>query len=664
MILYSTRIRLILSFISVSMLVGVICLVVGGQLLYDAVLNEARSRVRQDLSVARLIYDDRIADIRLALEIAATAGDFRRALVEKDTALLGEMLERLAAEAAIDFAGATDAEGRVICRAGPLCGAVGVSDPSKQAVNPIVRRAIERGAPVSGTVVMDEASLMAESTELARRAVIRIVPEAGAVRAAGSFEERSGLVMVAAAPVEWEGRPAGIFYGGILLNRNFEIVDTIGNTVFQKEIYEGRNVGTATIFFGDLRVATNVLYADGGRAIGTYAAKNVSGRVLAEGLPWTDRAFVVNDWYVTAYAPITDIDGRRVGMLYVGVLEGIYHDVRIRGLFVFTAITLAGMLLAVIVGWLMASRIIRPINALIRASAEISEGNLSPDIGPVSNSDIGLLQKKFSKMTHALREWKRRNVEERECTLIQSEKQASIGRLAAGVAHEINNPLTAVLTFTHLMLRRTDISEDMRADLQTVAKQTERVRQIVKGLLDFSRQTTIRPEPTRIDGLLNDCAKLMRNQAMIRGVALDLTTSDDLPELMLDRNQFQSVVINMIINALDSTESGGSIHLSAVPSRRDEQDGVAVTVRDTGDGIPAEHLDKLFDPFFTTKEVGQGTGLGLAVSAGIVQRHDGTITVESREGEGSAFTIWLPAMQRPAWLNEPSEETHEDSDRG
>ena len=245
-------------------------------------------------------------------------------------------------------------------------------------------------------------------------------------------------------------------------------------------------------------------------------------------------------------------------------------------------------------------------------------------------------------MAEALKEREDRQKAESEIRLIQSEKQASIGKLAAGVAHEINNPLTAVLTFTHLMLRRKDLPEEIRDDLQTVASQTERVRRIVKSLLDFSRQTALAPEATDINRLVEDSVRLLENQAMIKGISLCVKKDGHLPLIILDQSQCQSVLVNMLINALDATGCGGVIGIETCKAAAEHCEGVEIKISDTGCGIDPEHMDKLFDPFFTTKEPGKGTGLGLAVSAGIVQRHGGTIKVYSKRESGTAFTIWLP----------------------
>jgi two-component system NtrC family sensor kinase len=455
------------------------------------------------------------------------------------------------------------------------------------------------------------------------------------------------MALAAAVPVLEAGNFLGVLYGGVLLNRSQEIVDRVRDTVFQQETYNGRSIGTATIFLNDLRISTNVVSPDGNRAIGTLASEEVKEHVLEEGKKWIDRAFVVNDWYITAYEPIEDIFGQRVGMLYVGVLEAKYADVRRKALSIFIIVTMAGMALAIGLGIFIANRTSRPVQQLIEASIQVSEGNLSPEIGPISKSNIGVLQKTFKEMLTSLQERDKRS----EIKLLQSEKQASIGKLAGGVAHEINNPLTGIFTFTHMLLRQKDLPAEVRSDLETIAQETERVRKIVKGLLDFSRQTELDREPTDVNRLVRYTLSLVENQALIKGINLNFEPGEGLPMITLDRNQMQSVFLNIIINALDATEPGGSITIATgigVSASKPDQKGVEITCTDTGCGIPSENLDKLFDPFFTTKEIGQGTGLGLAVSYGIIEGHGGTIWVQSKVGRGSTFTLWLPIEEESA----------------
>ncbi|MBW2310519.1 MAG: cache domain-containing protein [Deltaproteobacteria bacterium] len=640
---YTTRSKLIASFLGISLLVGGVSLFIGGQLLYRAVFSEATNRVRLDLNSAREIYLNQIEKVKCALSITTLGTGFRSDLKDGELQNLLERIRVLALHVNLDFAGIVASDGELLCRIGPN------PIPSKktQSFNPVAKLALKGPGAVSGTVILSKEELSAEDPELAYRANIRLLPTP---RAAPRDEEieTSGMALAAAIPVFEEGEFLGVIYGGRLLNRSTEIVDTVRDTVFKQEIYKGRSIGTATIFQNDLRISTNVMTPEGKRAIGTRVSKEVKDKVLTEGELWTDRAFVVSDWYITAYEPIEDILGKRVGMLYVGVLEEKYVDMRTNALTVLVLIVVAGMALAIWLGYFLEKKIMGPVHRLIQASQKVSEGNLAPEIDPISRDEIGVLQKTFKDMMESLKERDRRRREESESRLLQSEKQASVGRLAAGVAHEINNPLTGVLTFTRLLLRRKDITDDARSHLEKIAESTVRVKKIVQGLLDFSRQTTLDKEPTDINRLARTTIEQMENQALIRGVNLTFNPGENLPTIILDRGQFQGVILNIILNALDATERGGSITVStgiSVSASDAGKRGVEISISDTGCGIPPENLDKLFDPFFTTKEVGQGTGLGLTVSYGIVQRHGGTIRVQSEVGRGTTFTIWIPVEE-------------------
>ena len=657
--LYSIRSKIIASLVGVSLLVGMVSLGLGGQLLYDSVVAEATDRVRQDLNVARLLYERRMETAQLFLDSCVTGAKFQRAMVERDNTALRNRLARVAERTGLDFAGVAGPGGRLLARIGPP----GKHSARRAGLNPAAAMALKKGTPVSGTVVLDRPILAAEDPALALRAAIPVRPpgDGGALPA---IEETAGLAMATAVPVRRGGHLRGVVYGGVLLNRDTRLVDQIGRTVFGENGPDGRAPGTATIFFRNLRVATNVRDAAGRRVLGTRASQVVTDHVLGAGERWIDRAFVFNDWYITAYEPLTDLSGNRVGMLYVGVPEAKYVDLRERALGVFILITLAGVAAAVLLGIRLAQRILRPVNRLIHAGAEISRGNLSPDVGPIAKGDIGQLQRQFLEMTHALKERNEREQAERERCLIQSEKQAAVGKLAAGVAHEINNPLTAVLTYTHLMRDLGDaLPPQVREDLEVVTQQTQRVRRIVQDLLDLSRQSPPIRVPVSLDALVDDTVRLLENQALVRGITLAHShdPQSELPVLELDRQQMQGVLVNLILNAMDASETGDAIEVTTRPAHRNGTAGAELQVRDYGSGIEAENLEQLFDPFFTTKEVGKGTGLGLAVSAGIVERHDGTIKVESAVGVGTTFTIWLPEAAETEDL--PTEEDHACADR-
>jgi len=646
-LLRTTRSKLIVSFLGVSFLVGAVSLVVGGHLLYRTFMGEAINRVRQDLNAARHMYEDRCRRVELALAVTTLGRGFREALQPERSRELAERLARVAEWAGLDFAGVADTRGRAMVR---LRGESVPEEAVRCAPNPLAELSLKTNGVVSGTLVLSEAWLRCEDPVLAERARIQLVP----MPPAASGEDAtltSGMALVGAVPIREEGAVIGVLYGGVLLNRSTEIVDTVRNTVFKNERYRGREIGTATIFFKDIRIATNVLAENGARALGTRVSPEVAERVLGKGLNWDDRAFVVNDWYLTAYEPIEDVFGERVGMLYVGVLEQPYADVRRKALTVFTVLSLLGITLAVGLGWFLEKKIMRPIHLLTDAAGAVSRGNLSPDLGSISESEVGVLQKTFESMLASIRERESRQREESASILALAQRQASVGRLAAGVAHEINNPLTGVLAFSHMLLDRHDLDEEARESLQMIAEATERVRRIVRGLLDFSRQTDIDPQETAIEGLVRSTLTLVENQALVKGVELQVEAAADLPLVTVDPGQIRSVLVNLVINALDATDPGGRIRVSvrSVPAASEGEgrgSGVEIAVSDTGVGIAPENIEKIFDPFYTTKEIGKGTGLGLSVSYGIVARHGGKITVESEVGRGSTFRVWLPAHRR------------------
>ncbi len=222
--------------------------------------------------------------------------------------------------------------------------------------------------------------------------------------------------------------------------------------------------------------------------------------------------------------------------------------------------------------------------------------------------------------------------------LVEQQKLASVGQLAAGVAHEINNPLTTILTTALLLQEDTDPEDPNYRELETIANETLRCRKIVTSLLDFARQSKPAKALHDINQVIRESMALTRKQAAFKDVAFDAVLSEPLPLADIDKDQIQQCLINLAINAIEATDPGGKIRFASrlVPDKK----GLEITVSDTGGGIPEQALGRIFDPFFTSKET--GTGLGLAITHGIIEQHDGTIDVESKEGEGTTFRIHLP----------------------
>jgi two-component system NtrC family sensor kinase len=223
-------------------------------------------------------------------------------------------------------------------------------------------------------------------------------------------------------------------------------------------------------------------------------------------------------------------------------------------------------------------------------------------------------------------------------TMMQQEKLASVGRLSAGVAHEINNPLTTILTTAMLIQEDLDPQDPNYQELETITKETLRCRKIVTSLLDFARQSTPTRKPCDINKIVKESVTLTQKQAAFKDVILDYQLDENIPRLYLDKGQIQQSLINLIINAIEATEAGGSIFIST--DYQKYQDRVDIIVSDTGQGMSKDDLGKIFDPFFTTKD--EGTGLGLAITHGIIEQHNGAISAFSKLGRGTVFTIKLP----------------------
>jgi len=646
------RLKLILAFLAVIGVGGIVSLFIGTRIMHRTIITLAQDKVRHDLSAAWMVYNEKLHGIADVVRISAARETIRDALAAGKPAPLAGTLEGVRRQFGLDFLSLTDARGRVVLRARRP-----ENSGEDRSSDPLIGRAL-RKEDAAATAVLSRAELLEESADLADRARIETIPTPMAEAGAETREDQ-GLVLEAASPVtDDRGAVLGVLYGAILLNRNFEIVDKVKDIVFEGERYKGRDVGTVTIFQDDLRIATNVQNETGARALGTRVSREVGRTVLGEGRAWVDRAFVVTDWYISAYDPIHDAGGRIVGMLYVGMLEKPYLDRRDAVMGTFTGLAILCALSLLLILSLLTLGITRPLRAIVEATDKIAQGELDHRLRIASRDEVGRLARSFDRMTEDLQkananlvEWGRtleRRVEERtrelremQDHLVQSEKLASLGKIAAGVAHEINNPLTSILINTHLMLEQGDRIAPFRENLTLMAEETSRCALIVRRLLDFARQTPPRMERARVNELIERTGRLLEVQAGVHHIKIAMDLDPGLPTIELDRHQIQQVFWNLTINAIEAMPDGGTLTLISRPGATPGT--VDVEVADTGVGIPRENLTRLFEPFFTTKS--SGTGLGLAVTYGIIERHGGTIEVKSEVGRGSIFTIKFPAVK-------------------
>ncbi len=223
--------------------------------------------------------------------------------------------------------------------------------------------------------------------------------------------------------------------------------------------------------------------------------------------------------------------------------------------------------------------------------------------------------------------------------MMRQEKLASIGRLSAGVAHEINNPLTTILTTAMLIQEEIDPEDPNFKEMETITKEALRCRKIVTSLLDFARQLEPSKKENKINEIIEESVILTKKQAAFKDITLALELKDNIPTVFVDKGQIQQALINLIMNAIEATHEDGEIKVAS--DYNTENKNIEICISDTGEGISTEDMDRVFDPFFTTKE--KGTGLGLAITHGIIEQHNGTIEVESKLGKGTTFKILLPA---------------------
>ncbi|MGD9346140.1 MAG: cache domain-containing protein [Candidatus Aminicenantes bacterium] len=643
------RQKFILSFLAVISLGALLTLTFGTRLEHRTIISLAQAKVQHDLASAWMVYNEKLNDIRDIVRINSSRESVQHSVKVNDRETLLKYLGRIRKDFKLDVLTLTDAQSRAIVRTSQpdLWGDVIVDDP-------LVIRAL-KGEIVAATQIIPVEELIKESKALAEQAYLEIMPTPKAAPSAEKYEE-NGMMLKAAAPlIDEDNTIIGTLYGGILLNRNYEIVDRVKEIVFKGERYKGREIGTATIFQHDLRISTNVKQENGERAIGTRVSMEVNNAVLKEGKPWLHRAFVVNDWYISAYEPIKNIDDEIIGILYVGMLEKPYIDLRNKVMITFTGIAVLCVIILLVILFFITSTIIRPLQNVVVATDKIARGDMNHKVEVDFQDEVGQLAQSFNQMTEALKianqkliQWGKtleKRVEERtrelkgmQDSMIQSEKMASLGKIAAGVAHEINNPLTSILINTHLMMENIAEESTFQENLNMISEETSRCSDIVKGLLEFARQNPPQKSYEDINAIVNTVIGILEKQVTLKNIKIIKDMKEDLPPIKVDAGKIKQVFWNLIINATEAMPEGGSLTIRSRLSKSGQF--IAIEFTDTGIGISDEQKKKLFDPFFTTK--GGGTGLGLAVSYGIIEQHQGKIEVKSRLSQGSSFTVSLP----------------------
>ena len=477
------------------------------------------------------------------------------------------------------------------------------------------------------------------------------------------------LVIVSRAPVLRQGKPVAMITAGILLNDNLALVDRINSIVYPEGALPFGSQGTATLFMEDVRIATNVTLFQGRRAVGTAAATDVARAVLGEGRTWLNRAFVVNDWYMSGYEPLRDGSGRRVGMLYVGYLEQPFLLAKWSIFGVVGAIFLAGTLLALGLSLRWARSIFQPVERMGRTIARVEQGDASARVGAVQTGDeVGLLAAHLDRLLDMVAQNTRslqqaaddleQKVTERTAELassneslrgaqkqlLQAEKLATIGQLTAGIAHEINNPLAVMQGNLDLVRELLGPGvQEIEAELRLLDGQVERMRLLINQLLQFARPSEFGAyvEPLQASAVMDECLVLAAH--LLAGGRIHVVKEySDTRRVAFSRQELQQLLLNLVTNAIQAMPEGGTLVLRAHDcSIAGGDDGVALEVQDSGPGLPAQIRDQLFLPQVTTRP--EGNGLGLWICLGLVERYGGTIEADNVPGGGALFRVRLAA---------------------
>jgi len=530
---------------------------------------------------------------------------------------------------------------------------------------PVVQSALT-GTARTAVDLFEAGDLLMIDVALAEQAELILIPTEAAVPTDKVAETR-GMMIHTAAPVSINGSQR-VLVGGILLNRNLDFIDTINTLVYQRKNTAEDPRGTATLFLEDVRISTNVRLFENVRALGTRVSAEVRSAVLDQGQTWLDRAFVVNDWYISGYLPIYDSFDQRIGMLYVGFLEEPFRLVK-RDAIAMMWIAFIGVLIVFIPVFLrLAGGIFSPLERMTKTMRRVETGDLTArnnlnrtggEIAEVSHHLDHLLDQ-VQERDKQLRDWAddlNVRVEERTAQLqeanqklettykqlVMSEKLASIGEITAGVAHEINNPVAVIQGNVDVV--RLTLGEEagpVKTELDLIDRQIMRIGGIVGKLLQFARPSDYGKfeEYVNLRDVTQDSLGLVDHVYASKDIDVKLEFSD-VPDVKINPSELQQVIINLIINAVQAMDGTGTLTIQSHVLERNGKNGVCLAFHDSGPGISEDTINTIFDPFFTTKRA-KGTGLGLSISQTIIQTAGGIITADNHPEGGALMSIWLP----------------------
>jgi C4-dicarboxylate-specific signal transduction histidine kinase len=649
----------------------VLVLAIWGNVAYDRLLI---TKVRSDLAVAHGYFDQVLTEVGAGAQSVANSQALFAALQQPAAAGndLQAQLTTARERLGLDFLVLYSPQGLALARSAPVG-----EDAYALAEKPRMPREVQQALQDDGSpskallMVMAPDALEALAPHLLPRVLLPVVPTRNAAPTDRTQEDRA-MVVVSTLPVrDATGRTLALLTGGLLLNQNLDFIDHINRIVYPDGSLPFGSQGTATLFLDDVRITTNVRLFQDQRAIGTRVSQTVRDTVLGQGKTWLDRAFVVNDWYVSAYEPLLDANAQRVGMLYVGYLEAPFRQVRYAVLAAMGFIFLLVMALSAWFSVRWARSIFQPVERMNRTMQRVEEGQAEARVGTLpARDELGALAAHLDQLldviddkTRTLQRWgdeldhkvaeRTRELEASNASLqlaqqqlVKSEKLAAIGQLTASIAHEINNPI-AVMQGNLDLIRETLGShcQPVRGELRLLDEQVERMRLIVTQLLQYARPTEYAGyvETLDLNRTVDDCLVLVAH--LLAQTRIEVQRNLQATQRVgFNRQELQQVIINLLINAIQAMPTGGVLRLETrncvISAGGTPKPGAELCVVDSGPGLAPGVQERLFRPFFTTKN--DGNGLGLWISMGLLERYGGHIEASNRlDATGAAFTVQL-----------------------
>lgn len=415
--------------------------------------------------------------------------------------------------------------------------------------------------------------------------------------------------------------------------------------LLREMVEQQESIDRIRLFSRDLEptLVSNVL------AIGDVVPEEGLRRVMDTGTPESFYQRRGKDLVLYVLMPIRGRRDRIEGtMEVIHLASGIDRSLRAATRDVLVRLSVLVVVIVVVTALALQRQVLQPLGRLMQGIQRLAEGQRAEPIPVDRRDELGRAAEAFNDMADKLQTARNQLLVETERTveleqqLRRTETLAVAGRLASGLAHEVGTPLNIVSGRAEFLLKTMPVEGAGREDLEIIVRQIDRISRIIGSLLDTVRSHTPQPQVTALDRVLDDLLPLLRHAARRRNVALTTAIPADLPSMLTDPSQLQQVLTNLVLNAVDATPTYGTVAVSAARAERDRRAGVDICVADNGSGIAPELLPRIFDPFVTTKPRGEGTGLGLAICRDIVKEQGGQILVESRVGQGTTFTVWIP----------------------